>query len=290
MSKLIPISLNELPKYSPWVKRLLGLEKFNRVKRTSAKNYSEYDRDKFASLLTYSKRNPDASIENIRLMERRRASKDTVCVSRNGKLFLTTASNALRLEHKLFIDTVSSVIGSSDVVIDLGAGYGYNLLLLRNKFPELEYIGGDFSQNAVTLSRRLLKDIEAKVVPFNFYDREWDVFCLASDKKILVFTYHSIMQLPRAASVFRGLRKYKEHISDVIHLEPIYEMYEEADTLGLFRKKYTLLNDYNSDLLSVLKKAKSEVEIIDTKYDALGINPLLPTSIIHWRFKKHKRK
>ncbi len=52
----------------------------------------------------------------------------------------------------------------------------------------------------------------------------------------------------------------------------------KTSTLGLTRQAYTIMNDYNTDLLTALKSLK--VRILKTEAEVFGGNPLNPTSII----------
>lgn len=286
MPDLKPISLNELPKYSPWIKKIVGLESFESINRTEAKNYKEYDEDKFGFYLNYIKKHAGTSIEDIRYLEKNRQRTDTVCISKNGRLFLTNQEYALGAELDLIIRTLGPIIKKSDVVIDLGAGYGYHLSRLADTFPNHRYVGGDFSTNAITLAKRVARNKKISIMPFNFYDKRWEILECIKYSRALIFTFASIAQLPKAMPFFEGIRQYKDKILQVVHFEPIYELYDHGDMLlGLLRKKYTLLNDYNTDLLSTLKNADLEAEILDIKFDVWGHNPLLPLSMIQWRFR-----
>jgi len=118
-------------------------------------------------------------------------------------------------------------------------------------------------------------------LPFNWYDDSWPIF-EAVEGKALVFTRESVEQLPRAISALPTFRNYREKISAVVHLEPVYELLDKESTLGLMRRAYTQLNDYNTDLLTSLRAMG--VQLLKTQYDVMGRNPLNPISLIHWQF------
>ena len=273
------IGINDLPKYSPWVNRLLGLEPFNQVARNIEKIDSEYDKDKYAKLLSYYESGHNC--EDVRRLERF-SGRESSCISIRGKLYLAANSETGTLMDRLLVNTLSKPLLGVDKIIELGAGYGYNLHLLGNKYPGKIWIGGEYSPNAVSLASRLLHNHKF-VVPFNFYDDSWSIFDMVEDgKKALVFTCHAIEQLPLVCQALQTLGKYKNKISEVIYLEPVYELIDKSTTLGLMRQSYTRLNDYNTDLLSALKAM--DVEVLQTEYDLLGISPLNPTSLIRWKF------
>jgi hypothetical protein len=98
-----------------------------------------------------------------------------------------------------------------------------------------------------------------------------------------VFTTHSIEQIPDATVIIESLEKQKEKINYVVHFEPT--VIEERDSLlGMMRNKYLELNDYNRNLVSVLKNKKN-IEILEFRTDVFGLVPLNSANLIVWKFK-----
>ena len=262
--------------------RLLGLDPFNKPVRNVAKVDAEYDKDKYAKLLAYycqAKRG--ATVQAIKARERSTLHRET-CISKDGQLFVTSLGSSQRLEDEVLVDALAEPIATATIVVELGCGYGYNLSVLKEAYPNRVWIGGEYSQNAIKLASLLFAGCnDISVFPFNWYDDSWPIFDTFKGKAV-VFTRHSAEQLPLARDVLPTLRKYREKIIGVVHLEPIYELTDEESTLGLMRRGYTLLNDYNTDLLTTIKTMG--VKILKTQYDLFGGNPLNPTSLIYWRF------
>ena len=75
------ISMDELPKYTPWVARVLGLEPFSKPVRDIAKIDAQYDKDVYAKLLAYWQKHPDTTPADIRKQEALRDPNATVCFS-----------------------------------------------------------------------------------------------------------------------------------------------------------------------------------------------------------------
>ncbi|TRZ52389.1 MAG: class I SAM-dependent methyltransferase [Dehalococcoidia bacterium] len=277
------IELDELPKYSPWVARLLNIDPFPKPERTIAKIDAEYDKDKFAKLLQFYEQNPGIGIEELRSVEEDFLPPEReLCVSQGNELFLMTAANVQRQDRQIILDSLLPYMTENRIVIELGCGYGYNLGVLTEAEPDHLFIGGDYSQNAVKLARKLFKDCpEANISKFNFYDQIWSIFDAVAERA-LVFTNHAIEQLPSAKSVMSILAKYREKIACVIHLEPVFEFNDPNTTLGLMRQSYTLINDYNKDLFTCLEGMG--VKMLKVEKDLFGPNPLNPTSLIVWQF------
>jgi len=282
-----PISINQLPKYSPWPSRLMGIDDFRQEKRTEAKITEEYNDDKYAKLLAYQRIHPKASMERIRLANFGFPRGKKV-ISKNGELFLEDTRNALAAADTIFVERMSSIIEKRSVrsgpvyVVELGAGYGYNLYLLAKKYPNLFYMGGEYSRNAIMLGRQLLAKNRISVMPFNFYNER--TYLRFMKGNTLIFTRQATEQLPSATCFVKILKKWRAKILDVVHFEPVFEFHDRATTLGLMRCKYTMINDYNRDLFSILKNARSHIQVLEKEYDLYGYHPFNPISFIHWRF------
>jgi len=275
------ISVNDLPGYTPSVARLLGLDPFEKEQRNLAKIDTEYDKDKYAILLAYYEEKGDVTAKDLRIQETA-SFEDNMCISKDNTLFLTTSEDCRRLDDRITADALAGLIGEVKTVIELGCGYGYNFTVLKEAYPNRTWLGGEYSNNAIKLAGRLFADDSSiSVVPFNWYDSDWSIF-ETFQGKALVFTKHSIEQLPLVSNILPNFKKYREKIHAVVHLEPVYELADEESTLGLFRRAFTCLNDYNTDLLSAIKGMG--VNILKVQYDIFGSNPLNPTSLVYWRF------
>jgi len=283
------ISLDDLPKYSPWTKRVLGLESFVYGARSEHNARREYDAEKFKKLLEYKQGNPDCSIKVIHdiyfgLHQKKYQSS---YISLGGELFLTSPKNAYKILDDVLVKKLSAILSQSNcnTLMDLGCGYGYNLNLAARHYTQYKYIGGDFSENALALGRIFAKD-SIFFAYFNFYNKSWKIFDrLKKGDRALVFTCYAIEQLPSAKIFFQMIKKYKDKISDVVHFEPVYELFDDSTLLGLMRRRYIKLNDYNCDLLSILKENGEFLKIVDLKADLIGVNALHPVCFVHWRFK-----
>jgi len=147
---------------------------------------------------------------------------------------------------------------TANAVVELGSGYGYNLVVLKERWPDHVYLGGEYSANAIELGNMIFGcDANVSIKYSNFYDLEWPIL-QDIQGPIVVFARQAIEQLPRARNVLPTIIKYRDKITDVIHLEPLYEMNDDT-TLGLLRRAYAHLNDYNLDLLSTIKEMGANI-------------------------------
>lgn len=121
-----------------------------------------------------------------------------------------------------------------------------------------------------------------RVVRFDFYDDQSYRLLEGLKPRVVVLTVHAIEQLQSSSLVLDALLRYRESIQAVFHLEPVYELYDKT-LLGLMRRRYTQLNDYNRDLLPELQ-SRPHTRIRRIEPNVIGLNPLNPTSVIQWDF------
>ena len=208
-----------------------------------------------------------------------------ICVSYRDQLRIISVDDARRESCILRWQAMEESIESSRYVIELGCGYGYNLYALHDYHtPGPAYIGGEYSKNAVELAGTFTgKGVD--VIEFNFLDPDSYKFLDDLDGPITIFTCHAIEQLSLNSVFLQALFERQDQIRDVFHFEPIYG-FESTTLLGMMRKRYTEINGYNRNLLFDLQAVwEDRIKIVSASLDMFGMNPLNPTSVIHWRFK-----
>ena len=279
------VLLNDLPKWSRWPERLLGLEPWTMPRRTPEKVSEEYNLDKYAKCLRFCLESGALpSPEDVKRLEIG-LSNAPLCVSIGDTLVVMPADEVRRRHYSLPSEIMEATIKQAEGVVELGCGYGYNLWNLRTQFPEKIYVGGDFSENAVQIANLLFKvHPNITVKRFDFHEQTYDILDeLENVAPAVVFTCHAIEQLASASHTIQVLSTYKDRIKRVVHFEPVYELYGES-LLGHMRRRYAQVNDYNQDLLTILKR-RSDVRILQVKAEVFGANPFNPTSVIEWEFR-----
>ncbi|MGZ4035729.1 MAG: hypothetical protein ACXVPU_10165 [Bacteroidia bacterium] len=265
-----PITINEyFDSKNPWTKRLLGLDQFQK-KRDIQQVENEYNLDKYAKLLEFDFK----TIEEFKAKEFEQAGlhpvNGQVIISTGDAVFKTTVAKAREQYYDLIKKTIQKY--KSKNTCELGCGYGYNLSFLGENV-----YGGDYSSNAVAIGRRLKLDVRE----FNYYT-ESDYQFIRPDST--VFTTHSIEQIPDATVIINALEKQKDKINYVVNFEPTV-VEGRTSLLGLLRNKYMEMNDYNRNLISILKN-RTDIEILELEIDIFGLVPLNTANLIVWRFKK----
>ncbi|MDD4628689.1 MAG: hypothetical protein PHE68_04845 [Candidatus Peribacteraceae bacterium] len=281
-TRVVPLA--ELSQWSPWPSRLLGLSEWQTPHRDTEKVDNEYDKDKYARCLAFLKEHEGAvTPKDVRAFELHIDPLKSTCVSNKGVLYEMPQNKIMLTNANLLQETMDPLMKEANIVVELGCGYGYPLWILRQNFPKKKFIGGELSKNAVEIARILYADDPMITVEHcNLYDHSYGPLeqC-PRDAKVIVFTRHAIEQLPSAAVFLKTLTQYFDRLVAVVHLEVIPE-YDEHSLLDLMRQRYMIMNDYNHDLLKLLRE-RNDIETMKISYDEVGQNPLNPTSVIVWK-------
>lgn len=287
-----PITLDELPAWTPWPARLLGMPERttrggarvtlrpSRVSRSRRRARGEF-REKYGPLLAAYRENPELTLSDLKRLEIGDFQRPTaMCMGEH--LFGTVLGEAISRSEKVFSEMATAVIQKHDVrsVVDLGCGYGSLLFRFIASLPDVQLLGGDLSLEAVVLGEELFGDT-ISLYPFDFYDCNYEVLERA-DAPVAVLTSYALHQLPSARNVVRVLDQYREKIAMVMCLEPEEDHFGDG-LLGLLRRRYGQVNGYSADLLRVLG-ARDDVEVTSIP-NVVGANALLPGTFSVWRFR-----
>jgi SAM-dependent methyltransferase len=277
MSEAAPITLNELPQWSPWPARILGLETAQREARTPESVLREYDRDKYAALLAAVDADPQLDVEQVKALELGDPVAP-VAMSLGERLYVARMRDAFAHTTELLLERIDPHLAGAAALVDLGCGYGYHLTRLAAAYPDLALSGGEFAPTARRLAARL------HTIPVEATDlRQGDVGPLARASTPAVVLLSMVLhQLPSAASAVEALACHRHAIARVI----VFDAFAGAQPpglLSLLRERYVELNHYSWDLLEVLD-ARSDIEIITLEPNLVGPNALLPGSLAVFRF------
>lgn len=209
----------------------------------------------------------------------------TGCVSFGDELYELDDAVAQEKSVEILIDAVAGVVEHCATIVELGAGYGYFLYRLKQRFSGKKFCGADFSRNSVEIAKRIFRhDPDVSFHEFNFYEPATYRFLRKVDPPFVVLTRHGIEQVSSAKIVFDTLLEYRRSIHSVVHFEPLYNP-EQKTLLGMLRCRYIESQGYNRDLLPEIRRRR-EIRVLSEQMDVIGRNPLHPTSIIHWEFVK----
>ena len=111
------ITLSELPQWSPWPKRLLGLSEWTVAKRDTSKVEKEYNLDKYAKCLEFLKNSsPRATVEQVKTFELGPDAEET-CVSVEGDLGIMPLREAREEYYEIIAQHIGEEIEEGMTVI-----------------------------------------------------------------------------------------------------------------------------------------------------------------------------
>lgn len=275
--------LDELPKYSSWPKRLLDPKSDSFLKSPEGL-MQEYDIEKWGKLrarIECEKLTPNLKLVDSLFLE---AEGETLC-SNGDELRVMSALDA----HMGHLDMVREALegaGLFNDLVELGAGYGAVLLHMAKAevFSAVRFHAGEYTPSGVELLRDIANSEQIKVnaglcdfssIPLTNFKIPYDA---------VIYTSLSLLCLPCVPESFMDqlidLRPKR-----VFHFEPIFEHCSESSLLGLMRRRYFEMNNYNLNLYSLLHEYEKRglIYIDNIIPAAYGANPLLSSSVISWR-------
>jgi hypothetical protein len=277
-------SVDDLPRFSPWPGRLLGLDPWTGPERTREEILREFGRDKWGRLLERA-RVAAGPVTVEQLDEWFHVGSPSLVLDR-GQLVLMDPATAQRRFVALLRDVIAAHSSGATALVELGAGYGSTLLGVA-QHPALRacpLIAGE-----LTASGRILTALAAEAGGVAVDAVECD---LASETILprppppgaIVVTSFALTYLDRVPPAFFE-QVASWHPLIVVHVEPCREEYDPQTMLGLLQRRYADVNSYCPTIAGDLRAAagRGVVEVIAEQPNWFGGNPLLPGSLILWR-------
>jgi hypothetical protein len=275
------VQFNDLPKLSSWPARMLGAEIFLQKERSASEVEREYGKEKWGNVLGWLKEAREITKED--LLAQQGVNPDTELLYMEGEeIFKARAADIMEKYSSLLIETIRPY--SSRTLVELGAGLGDKLLsVVAGLGNVVEAFGGEFTASGVECGQILAGKSGANVKFFRFDYNDPATLAKIPEGSV-IYTSHSIEQIPQLQDSFiEGLIKARPR--HVIHLEPCYEDQDQSTMIGLLRRKYTEMNDYNRNLVGLLMKyeASGKISIVRHEKNVFSDTPFNPTSILVWK-------
>ncbi len=210
--------------------------------------------------------------------------EELVLFSEGPDLFETTARDAHSRYRDFVAQTLKPYLGAS-AIVELGAGYGSVILNLarRPEFSGVQAYGLDLTSAGAELVSRM-SAAEGVDVGSGLCDLlAAEITNTPIPEGALLFTSYAAHYEPRHVETFvKALTSLRPKA--VVLIEPCYEHCDETTLLGLLRRRYIEVNDYNTNLVTLLHEQSEAglVRILDERKAAFGPNPLLAASVIVW--------
>jgi hypothetical protein len=276
--------LNNFPKFSPWPLRLLGLEPWESKRKIDSEILREYEDEKWGPLWERVCAS-DSSISFDQLEEWVYGEPSESPCLIGGTLRLLSADESRIKQLEIVQETLSELLPAS-ALVELGAGYGHIIMnLARNlRTSGIPLLAGEYTSSGVELLRYFAEQEKIDMIVGSCDFGKTPITDLNIPEDALCFTSYSACYIPEYS-----LRFVENMLSwspkAVVHFEPIFEHCDTSTMLGAMQQRYIEVNDYNRNLLTVLKDAEKNglIEILFERPHLFGSNPLLPISIVAWQ-------
>lgn len=276
-------SLDDLPKFSRWPARLLGLEPWDTKEKTAAEVEREFGREKWATLLERFRQNPGSRLEDVDKWAAGDATNTLASVDQHIVEMTPEES------HDAYIAFISSAIEAqlpATALVELGCGYCSVILGLARKaaFQDIPYFAADLTSTGPELAGLIAREEGVPLTTGAANLRENPMTDLAVPEGALIYTAYAAQYVePIGDDFVNGLIALKPKV--VVHIEPVYEHCDPSTLLGLLRQRYIEANGYNRNLSTILHhhERRGSLEIIQESVPGFGPNPLLAASVISWK-------
>jgi len=281
-------TVEDLPRFSPWPARLLGLAEWRQRKKTLTEVEREFDREKWGNLLErYRASGGSAAIDVVEawMLE---SLAPTLCTI-GDRFQLLTPSNALQRHYEVVAQTLRDLLPATSI-LDLGAGIGGAILRLAvdSSFQGTPMYAAEFTSSGIELMKQLAASAGINLRIGHCDLSSESLTDLSVPEGSILFTCMAAHYVPHIAdnfvSTFCAFRP-----KAVVHFEPCYEHCDPQTLTGAMRRRYIELNDYNRNLVTLLHghAATGAIRIIKEVPAVIGVNPLLPISILVWEPTPH---
>lgn len=146
-----------------------------------------------------------------------------------------------------------------ETFIELGSGWGRNILKLQNHFPNSNYIACELSESGRKITELFSEkyNLNIQVLPFNYIKWRSIRKYLTKKGKTIIFTSYSIEQVSKIDKNFFNFLINNLDNFIVYHIEPVLFQIEKREFP--FKEYYN--SHYNKNLFSVLENLESEKKI-----------------------------
>ncbi len=281
-------SLDDLPRYSPWPARLLGLAPWSPTTKTRSEIIREFEREKWRPLLERYRAERSAGrnvgLDDVDSWFIPSPTADLLVTIDDEWLFMSGVE--CRRRYVELIAKTLERIAPGRPVVELGAGYGGALFhVLRSSSSFDSGVGLEMCEGGIELMRELAVS-ERLVVETGYCDissPEITKAELVPEGAVLLTSYATSYVPTLAAAFVERISSFRP--TAVVQFEPFYETAAGDGLLSLLRRRYIEVNGYDRQYLTLLRSeaARGRIEIIHEAANAFGVNPLLPASIVAWR-------
>lgn len=283
MSKTV--TLNDLPRFSPWPYRLLGLQSCAQKQKNTSELLREFEQEKWGKLLGMAEKHSDPlTLSQVLEWEWGEQPRETLISLEESFEVLSPKEG-----RQLLVDWVQASLRPylpSLHLVELGAGFG-NILIELGKseaYHQTHFYAGELTQSGQTLIQRLSHTHQVACTVGNCDFNRAPMTSLKLPQGVIIYTVMAAICIPELQNHFiEELLQYDPQV--VFHWEPCYEALKTETLLDALRKRYFEVNDYNRNIRSLIQRYvdRGVIEWVTYQPNKLGLNPLLPFTLFGWR-------
>jgi len=192
----------------------------------------------------------------------------------NDQLIYTQAQKANELVMAKIEKILQPFLAKKGTIVEFGSGTGRNVIWLKSKYPQINFIGLELSPERVELAREAAKRFDINVMFHTSNVCEKKLPSLPSDI-LTCFSVHALEQMPRI---------YKAAVDNMMAIaprqafffEPVCELYP-YNLRGIVSRMRVRVKDRLAGLTSYLRQNYS---LIKAERLAVGVNPFNETCAI----------
>lgn len=277
-------TLDDLPRYSPWPARLLGVELWKQRAKTPEAVLHEYDVDKWGVLLARMEQSDERlTVEDV----------DNWCFDVPEPALVWAHERFKPMSylaaHRIYMELVSEVLQRllpASAIAELGCGYGSIILKLArsSSFDGIPFFAAEYTNSGIAMAQRLAAAEHLSVEVGHCDFAAPSVTDIQLPPGAVVFTSFATPYVPALQDSFvESLLALQPKA--IVHFEPCYEHCDNTTLFGLLQQRYLEVNDYNRNLLTLLKKHEEQgrIALVREEKTVFGSNPLLSASILVWQ-------
>ncbi|HEX2721391.1 MAG TPA: hypothetical protein VHM24_00635 [Gemmatimonadaceae bacterium] len=277
--------LDDLPKFSPWPARLMGLAPWEPRVKTPAEIEREFGMEKWGGLLERFRATPGAGLADV---DSWAAGSAPALASVGEHLVLMTPEES----HSAYLAYVANALqpySGGTALVELGCGYGSVILGLARRaefavsLANVPLFAADYTLTGPELAAAIAGREGIPLTAGRCDLTTSPATHLAVPEGAVVYTAYAAQYIePVTTALIEGITALRPKA--VVHVEPVYEHCDDSTLLGLMRQRYIQANGYNRNLVTILHdhEARGAIEILGESPAAFGPNPLLAASVIAW--------
>ena len=283
MSEL-EIPLDQLPRYSPWPARLLGVEPWQALTKTPQEIEREFEVDKYGPLLK--RLDSGGQIPELADVDAWLIGSDQPLPCWLGdRIELLSPTQAMRIYRGMVASILAEFLPAA-ALVEMGAGYGGVILDLgrREPFKGMPLLAGEYTASGRGLIERLARGMGMKTTVAMCDLASPAITGLPIPPGAVIFTCYAAHYVRKLTGAFvEALCAFRPSV--VVHIEPCLEHCAPDSLLGLLRRRYIEANDFNRNLVGLLKGSAQagQIKLLAERPCLFGLHPLLTVSLLAWK-------